>query len=235
MEVFFGSTMLTVLSKNKLLIIAMLFFLSLNSFAKKQKNSSPEILELLKNIAKSYNTITSFEAKFTQTKKTKLLKKPAVTYGTVIFQKPDNLVLTFDKPYDFSIYLNGKKATKINRKENTYSVVSLKKEKSNLMNFLNISKTFKFLDKYFYIEKLNTKGKLIYIICLPKKRRVKKKLKIVELWLSPENFIIKKLIIEEPDYTITEVNLDKIKINNPVEFKTFNFNLKGMDKQEWRQ
>jgi outer membrane lipoprotein-sorting protein len=227
------------MSRKKNVCCLFLFvFVSLISFqalGKSGKSSSPVILELLQKIANSYAGITSFRAEFTQKKTSKLLQKPAITKGEIVFKKPSQVLLKFEKPYNISIYLKNKKVTKIDYTDGSYSLISLKKHKSNLMNFLNISKTFKFLDKYFYVDKLNTKGDLLYIICLPKKRRVKKKLKIVELWLDPETFIFKKIHIEEPDNTITEVTLTNTKINDKVDETVFDFSLKGLEKKEWRQ
>ncbi len=227
------------MSRKKVAFIVFLFvFVNLtlfNVFGKSKKTSSPVVMELLQNIANSYLEINSFKAEFTQKKTSKLLKTPAITKGAIIFKKPSNVLLKFEKPYNIGIFLKNKKVTKIDYTDKTYSTISLKKHKSNLMNFLNISKTFKFLDKYFYIDKLDTKGDLIYIICLPKKRRVKKKLKIVELWLEPKTFIFKKIHIEEPDNTITEVTLENTKINGKVDETVFDFSLKGLVKKEWRQ
>lgn len=225
------------LKSNKLFLVSIIIVLtfSLNIFAKNSSKSSQEILELLKNISESYNKINSLKADFTQIKTSKLLKEVAITEGNISFKKPDLMLLNFNDPYHISIFLKDKKVIKIDKKQKIYSTISLKKQKSNLMNFLNISKTFQFLDQYFYIEKVNTKGKLIYIICIPKKRRTKKKLKIVELWLDPVNYIFKKIKIEEPDNTITEIRLKNIKIDTKIEDNLFTYSLKNMEKKEWRQ
>ncbi len=210
-------------------LVALLLF---PSFAKTKQDR--EILDLIKSIKESYSTITSFSADFKQIRKTPLLKDKAVTFGKFYFKKPDKLLLRFTKPYDISIFYRKNKIYRFNNKTKKYAVLNVKRHRENAVNFLNVSKTFDFLTKYFVVKRVETKADDIYLIFFPKKRRVKKRFKLVEMWLDSKTYLLKKVYIEEKDGIQTTVILSNVKVNIPLKDSLFEFDKKGFSKEKWQ-
>ncbi len=211
------------------------FLLILFSFAVSAKvKQSEDILKLLEKIKQSYSSINSFEADFKQVRKSPLLKDAAVTYGKFYFKKPDKLRLKFLKPYSISIFYKKNRVYRFDYDTGKYAVLNIKRHRENALNFLNVGKTFDFLTKYFVIRNVETRGKDIYLIFIPKKRRVKKRFKIVEMWLDSETYLFKKIYVEQKDGTDTTVMLSNVKINLPIKDSVFEFSKKGFKKEKWQ-
>ncbi|BBB31944.1 outer membrane lipoprotein carrier protein [Thermotomaculum hydrothermale] len=215
----------------KIIVFLIILFL-LPAFSKPKQDK--EILDLIKKIKENYLTIESFKADFKQVKKSPLLKNSAITYGKFYFKKPDKLLLEFTKPYKLKIFYKKNKIYRFDEKRKVYAVLNIKRHKENAVNFLNVSKTFDFLTKYFVIKKVKTKKKDIYLIFFPKKRRVKKKFKIVEMWLDSETFLFKKLHIEEQNGTVTDILVSRVKTNIKIKDSVFEFSKKGYKKEKWQ-
>ncbi len=192
------------------------------------------IVELISKIKGKYSNIESFEADFKQVRKSPLLTKEANTFGKFYFKKPDKLLLEFVRPYSISIYYKKNKVYRFDHKRKTYAVLNVRRHKENAVNFLNVSKTFDFLTKYFVIKKLETKRDDIYLIFFPKKRRVKKRFKIVEMWLDPKTYLFKKLYIEEKNGTTTTIFINNVKTNINIEDAKFSFSKKGYKREKWQ-
>ncbi len=214
------------------LLAFLLILLVFPSFAKPKQDKA--ILDLLQEIKQHYSSIESFKADFKQIKKSPLLTEEALTYGKFYFKKPDKLLLRFTKPYSISIFYRKNKVYRFDHKRKTFAVLNIRKHKENAVNFLNVSKTFDFLTKYFVIKRLDTKGNDIYLILFPKKRRVKKRFKIVEMWLDPETYLFKKLYIEEKNGTTTTIIINNVKTNIEIKDSIFLFSKKGYKKEKWQ-
>lgn len=214
------------------IVAFLLVFLVLPAFSKPKQDK--EILDLLNKIKEHYSLIESFKADFKQVKETPLLTKKAVTFGKFYFKKPDKLLLEFTSPYKIKIFYKKNKIYRFDAKRKTYAVLNIRRHKENAVNFLNVSKTFDFLTKYFIIKKLETKANDIYLIFFPKKRRVKKRFKIVEMWLDPDTYLFKKIYIEEKNGTTTTVFINNVKTNIDIKDTVFSFSKKGYKREKWQ-
>ncbi len=216
----------------KLVVFSLLFFVSF--FAGAKGNKDREIIELLKQLKAHYSKIDTLYASFRQVKKSPLLRKPAVTYGKFYFKKPDKLLLRFTDPYDIGIFYKKNRIYRFDFKNKRYAVLNIRRHKENALNFLNIPKAFYFLSKYFVIKKIDTKGKDLYLIFFPRKRRVRKRFKLVEMWLDRKTLLIKKLHFEEKNGNITTIILSDVKINSLIKDSIFRFSKKGFSKEKWQ-
>ncbi len=214
------------------IIAFLLVFLVLPVSAKTKQDK--EILDLLKEIKLHYSKIESFEADFKQVKKSPLLAEKAVTFGKFYFKKPDRLLLEFTSPYKIKIFYKKNRIYRFDAKRKTYAVLNIKRHRENAVNFLNVSKAFDFLTKYFVIKNVKTEGRDIYLILFPKKRRVRKKFKIVEMWLEPKTLLFKKLHFEEKNGTVTDIFIENVKTNKEIKDSVFSFSKKGYKKEKWQ-
>ncbi len=210
----------------------LLAFLVLPVFSKPKQDK--DILELLNKIKSHYSSINSFRANFKQVRKSPLLKDKAITYGRFYFKKPDKLLLEFTSPYRIKIFYRKNKIYRFDEKRRAYAVLNVKRHRENAINFLNVSRTFNFLTKYFVIKKIETKSRDIYLIFIPRKRRVKKRFKIVEMWLDPDTYLFKKIYIEEKNGTTTTIFITDVKKNIEIKDSVFSFSKKGYKKEKWQ-
>lgn len=219
-------------------IFGLFFALVLTVFPAVAMDSSlpPELVEkLLTETTSHYETIETLAASFTQVRSTRLLKKPAVTKGKFYYEKPGRFLWQFTSPYTISVLSKGKYLIKTDPKHGVYSRLKVKKYKSTLMNFMDVSKAFEFLNKYFYIKQIDTKLKDIYIIFIPKKRRVKKRVKLVEVWLYPDTRLFHRIKVKEKNGSVTEITFHHCKINRKLPAGIFDISLKGLKKEKWQE
>ncbi|RLE18273.1 MAG: hypothetical protein DRJ14_04210 [Acidobacteria bacterium] len=194
-----------------------------------------QVEKLLQETTSRYETIRTLAASFTQIRTTRLLKKPAVTKGKFYYEKPGNFHWKFTDPYALSVLSTGKYLIKIDRKRGSYSKLKIKKYRSTIMNFMDVSKAFAFLNKYFYIKEIDTNLKDLYIIFIPKKRRVKKRIKLVEIWLYPDSRLFHRIKVEEKNGSVTDITFHRLKINRKLPEGIFNISLKGLKKEKWQE
>ncbi|NOY22179.1 MAG: outer membrane lipoprotein carrier protein LolA [Acidobacteria bacterium] len=217
---------------------SLLFLLVLTSFpmmASDNALSAGKVEKLLAETSSRYETIETLSSSFTQVRTTRLLKKPAVTKGKFYYEKPAHFLWQFTDPYNISVLSKSKFLFKIDTRRGTYSKLKVKKYKSTMMNFMDVSKTFKFLNKYFYIKEIDTKLKDTYIIFIPKKRRVKKRVKLVEIWLYPDTRLFHRIKVEEKNGSVTDITFHNSKINCKLPAGVFDISLKGLKKEKWQE
>ncbi len=217
------------------LIILTLLLTMVPSFALDNTLPPDQIQKLLAETTSRYETIDTLTASFTQVRKTPLLKEPAVTKGKFYYRKPGHFLWQFTKPYTISVLSKGKFIIKVDPKRGTYSRLKVKKYQSTIMNFMNVSKAFHFLNKYFYIKQIDTKLKDLYIIFIPKKRRVKKRVKLVEIWLFPDTRLFHRIKVEEKNGSVTDIRFRHCRINRELPAGIFDVNLKGLKKEKWQE
>lgn len=114
-----------------------------------------QVEKLIADTTNRYKTIQTLTASFVQVRSTRLLKKPAVTKGKFYYRKPAQFLWKFTAPYTISILSDGKHLYKIDTGHRTYSKLRIKKYQSTIMNFMDVSKSFEFLNKYFYIKQFD--------------------------------------------------------------------------------
>ncbi len=221
--------------KNLFCILLLVLISVLPANARDNTLPADQVEKLLEETANHYQTIETLEASFTQIRTTRLLKKPALTKGKLFYKKPGSFLWKFTSPYSLSILSKGKYLYKIDQKRGTYSKFKVKKYQSIVMNFMDISKAFKFLNKYFYVKQIDTKLKDLYIIFIPKKRRVKKRVKLVEIWLYPKTKLFHRIKIEEKNGSITNITFQNCKMNRKLPENIFEINLKGLKKEKWQE
>jgi len=216
-----------------LLFVLVLIALPVNAMG--NPLTADQVEKLLQETTSQYETIETLAASFTQVRSTRLLKKPAVTKGKFYYEKPAKFLWQFTDPYTISVMSEGKFLYKVDQDRGVYSKLKVKKYESTIMNFMDVSKAFKFLNKYFYIKQIDTKLKDLYIIFIPKKRRVKKHVKLVEVWLYPDTRLFHRIKVEEKNDSVTEITFHHCKINRKLPAGVFDISLKGLKKEKWQE
>lgn len=191
--------------------------------------------KLLTETSVRYAAIETLQTRFIQVRKTRLLKEPAETEGRFYFKKPDSLLWEFTKPYQIRVFYTENEVIKVDRDRNTYSTLNVRKYREPLLNILNVNKAFDFLDKYFIIKEIDTKLEDIYIIFIPKKRKVKKRIDLVEAWLDPDTLLFRKIKVKEDNGTETVIRFLDTEINIPIPDDRFEVDLEGLEKEQWQE
>lgn len=194
-----------------------------------------EVQKLMAETSDRYASIETLKTRFVQVRKTRLLKEPAETEGYFYFKKPDKLLWEFTKPYRIRVFYTEDDVIKVDRDKETYATLNVRKYKEPLLNILNVNKAFEFLDEYFIIKEIDTKLEDIYIIFIPKKRKVKKRIDLVEAWLDPETLLFRKIKVLEDNGTETVIRFLDTEINVPLKDDRFEVELKGLEKEKWQE
>ena len=208
---------------------------TMNAGAVENALPADQVQKLLTETTSHYEGINTLFASFTQVRSTRLLKKPAVTKGKFYYEKPGHFLWKVTEPYTLSVLSKGKFIIKVDPRHGTYSKLKMKRFRSMVMNFMAVSKAFKFLNKYFFIKQIDTKLKDIYIIFIPKKRRVKKRVKLVEIWLYPKSRLFHRIKVEEKNGSVTDITFHHCRMNQKLPAGIFDVNLKGLKKEKWQE
>lgn len=198
--------------------------------------SGPVALQqLLEETSSRYADIRTLETDFVQVRNTRLLKEPAETRGHFQFRKPDGFLWQFTSPYNIRIYLQDTKVYKLDDDRKTVASLSVRKYKDPLLKFLDISEVMDFLNKYFIIKELDTKLDDIYVIFIPKKRKVKKRIRIVEAWIDSDRLLFNRIKITEVGDTETTISFMNTRVNGEIPMDRFAFDTTGYEKEEWQE
>ena len=195
----------------------------------------PALQEILNQTSAKYAEIQTLETDFVQVRNTRLLKEPAETRGHFLFRKPDGFLWQFTSPYRLRIYYQKEEVIKLDDDRKTYATLNVKKYRDPLMKFLNVSEALDFLEKYFIVKEIDTKLDDIYIIFIPKKRKAKKRVTLVEAWLDPDRLLFKRIKVQEVNDAETTITFTNTRINGDIPMDRFTFSLDGYEKEKWQE
>jgi len=177
---------------------------------------------LRERLAKAMKTVHGFRADFVQEKKLKVFKKPLVSSGLLLFERPDRMRWETRKPFRSLLVVNGSKVAKFEWVDGKRRAIKLGRGADALlvaMNRLRAWFTGKFDDKTFAIE---TREKPeVLIILRPKDKAIKARIDRLEFYPAKDLKSMLRVVIVEAKGDVTVMRFSNHKANQPAPKNAF--------------
>ncbi|MFC1850365.1 outer membrane lipoprotein carrier protein LolA [candidate division CSSED10-310 bacterium] len=210
------------------LLIASSSFAQTKKSLKKQLNNlekKPLLDEILLKMDQEYVKVDSLEMTFEQTKNLMLMAQPIHSKGVLIFKRPDNLLWRFNNPDPTVMLVVGSKLTIHYPDLNQADIFEIEKYKDRVVKYLGLADSMMKLKRYYDIRVIE-EGQTTYLLELvPKRRRIKQKISLLEIWLSRTSYLPVKIHYLEPNQDSTLVKIIETKVNADLDPKIFEYKL----------
>ncbi|SDR77490.1 outer membrane lipoprotein carrier protein LolA [Gramella sp. MAR_2010_147] len=198
-----------------------IFLFSLSMLSQNGAMSSAEKQDFKSSVLDKSSEIKSFSAEFTQKKHMKMMDGSPESQGRVYYRFPNTLKWEYMKPYQYQLLFKDSKL--FIKEEGQFSEVDLSSnELFNKMGKLvagSVNGKILMADKDFDIT-YQRSGAHIKALIVPKDGNLKEMFK--EIWISfNEEHLINSIRLIDPSEDFTEINMENIKINQPIPASVF--------------
>lgn len=189
--------------------------------------AAPTPLEsVIRQITQKQRETTTLEADFRQEREIALLSQPEVSFGTLIFVKPNKVLWSYDRPRPVTMLIADGWMT-------TYYPQLARAEKLEVKNFED--RIFKYmggvgamedLAKYFDFTFVESRKESFYTLELkPKTKTIASRVKRIKIWIDRKTFFTSKFEYVEGDGDITRYEFTNIRVNKPIPASRFTLEL----------
>lgn len=207
----------------------LLVFLLFSAFSGAADDIPPEPFEALYERGRMMEkSLGSFRARFTETTTSTLLVEPIVARGTMVGARPIRLLIRYDSPEKKDILVDGNR-------------LLVAWPETGEHHGFNIGRTQKAVDKYFTRASVKElRGHFDIEVLLdpehpgtyrvdmsPKRKRIKKGLSRLQLWLNQESLIMERMLMTFPGGETKLIELEDIEVNVDIGEDTFDQPLVG--------
>jgi outer membrane lipoprotein-sorting protein len=178
---------------------------------------------LLEQVGQKFKQMKSLEIDFEQNKNLKLMLQPLNSTGVLLFKLPDSFLWRFSNPDPTVMTLRGDKLVIHYPSLKQADILDVQEYKDRIGNYLEMTDSMHKLKRYYTIR-IPEEGKEAYYLELtPKRRRIREKIDLLEIWISRETLLPVKIHYTEPNGDSTMVKITKFVINPEIDSKAFEY------------
>jgi len=182
-----------------------------------ESQSETELSWVIKNIKEKEKNLRTFTAKFSQTKKTKLLREPLYSEGIIYFDSSGKMLLKVISPSPLITLLKDSMLLTyypdVAKTEERY----LGSTDTILKKYFGIGQSIEELRKQYAIQLVSkTHSKSYHLKLIPKMKPIKKHIDSIEVEVSPEHWLPNHIHFKESKGDYTSLTLHFISINEPL-------------------
>jgi len=182
-----------------------------------ESQSETELSWVMKNIKEKEKNLKTFTAKFSQTKKTSLLREPLHSEGIIYFDSSGKMLLKVISPSPLITLLKDSMLLTyypdLSKTEERY----LGRTDTILKKYFGIGQSIEELKKQYAIQLVSkTHSGSYHLKLIPKMKPIKKYIDSIEVVVSPKNWLPKHIYFQEIKGDYTSLKLHFISINEPL-------------------
>jgi len=182
-----------------------------------EPHSETELSWVMENIKEKEKNLKTFTAKFSQTKKTYLLREPLHSEGIIYFDSSGKMLLKVISPSPLITLLKDSMLLTyypdVSKTEERY----LGRTDTILKKYFGIGQSIEELRKQYAIQLVSkTYSKSYHLKLIPKMKPIKRYIDSIEVVVSPKNWLPKHIHFKETKGDYTSLKLNFISINEPL-------------------
>jgi outer membrane lipoprotein-sorting protein len=182
--------------------------------------------EVIKRVQEAHAKTNTMEAEFRQEKTLSLLAKPEVSTGHFVYQKPNNVLWTYDAPKRVTMLIAEGTLTTYYPDLRKAEKIEVKRFQDRIFKYMGASGAIDELGAYFNFTFSNRADMPTYVLDLaPKSKQIAKKVQHIRIWIDKKSYLTTKFEYTESDGDITRYEFTNIKVNQPVASSRFTLNL----------
>ncbi|MEW5807385.1 MAG: outer membrane lipoprotein carrier protein LolA [Acidobacteriota bacterium] len=168
----------------------------------------------------------TIQATFVEKKELKLLEEPVVSKGRFYFTSPSQALWEYQNPEEKTFLLTKNDLISYYPKEKKAEKVNIKRFSGQVFKFFAVGQISKDLKDYYNIEvSNNNNSKKIIMTLRPKKRRAKKRVDVVRIWIDKTTLQPYQIQYVEMDGDKTTLTFDNLKINEEISAEIYKLNI----------
>jgi outer membrane lipoprotein-sorting protein len=182
-----------------------------------ESQSETELSWVMKNIKEKEKNLKTFTAKFSQTKKTKLLREPLHSEGIIYFDSSGKMLLKVISPSPLITLVKDSMLLTyypdVSKTEERY----LGRTDTILKKYFGIGQSIVEVRKQYAIQLVSkTYSGSYHLILIPKTKPIKKYIDSIEVAVSPKHWLPNHIHFKETKGDYTSLKLNFISINEPL-------------------
>ena len=182
--------------------------------------------EVIKRVQEHQKKTTTLQADFKQEKTLALLSKPEVSTGRFTYQKPNNVLWTYDSPKRVTMLIANGVMTTYYPDLNKAEQIEVKRYQDRIFKYMGASGALDELATYFNFTFSNKADQPAFVLDLdPKTKTIAKRVKHIRIWIDKKTYLTTQFEYAEGDGDTTRYEFTNVKINEPVAHEKFVLNL----------
>jgi outer membrane lipoprotein-sorting protein len=186
-------------------------------------NSLDEVIRRVQEAQKKTNTL---QADFKQEKTLALLSKPEVSTGRFTYQRPNNVLWTYDSPKRVTMLIANGVMTTYYPELNKAERIEVKRYQDRIFKYMGASGALDELATYFNFTFSNRADQPAFALDLePKTPSIAKRVRRLKIWIDKKSYLTTKFEYTEGDGDTTRYEFTNVKVNEPIANDKFVLNL----------
>jgi len=182
--------------------------------------------EVIKRVQEHQNKTATLQADFKQEKTLALLSKPEVSTGRFVYQKPNNVLWTYDAPKRVTMLIANGMMTTYYPELNKAEQIEVKRYQDRIFKYMGASGALDELAMYFNFTFSNRADLPAFVLDLqPKTKSIAKRVGHIKIWIDKKSYLTTQFEYTEGDGDTTRYEFTNVKINEPVAHDKFVLNL----------
>ena len=182
--------------------------------------------EVIKRVQEHQNKTATLQADFKQEKTLALLSKPEVSTGRFVYQKPNNVLWTYDTPKRVTMLIANGMMTTYYPELNKAEQIEVKRYQDRIFKYMGASGALDELAMYFNFTFSNRADLPAFVLDLqPKTKSIAKRVGHIKIWIDKKSYLTTQFEYTEGDGDTTRYEFTNVKINEPVAHDKFVLNL----------
>ena len=213
------------MSAKKPLFALVALALATSAFAAR-KTDPNSLDEVVKRVQEQQKTTNTLEADFKQEKTLALLSQPEISTGHFTYEKPNNVLWTYDAPKRVTMLIANGFLTTYYPELKKAERIEVKKYQDRIFKYMGASGALDELAQYFDFTFSNKGDQPTFVLDLtPKSKTIAKRVQHIKIWIDKKSFLTTKFEYTEGDGDMTRYEFMNIKVNQPVAQSKFELNL----------
>lgn len=173
--------------------------------------------EVIKRVQEHQKKTTTLQADFKQEKTLALLSKPEVSTGRFTYQKPNNVLWTYDAPKRVTMLIANGMMTTYYPDLNKAEQIEVKRYQDRIFKYMGASGALDELATYFNFTFSNRADQPAFLLDLePKTKTIAKRVKHIRIWIDKKSYLTTTFEYTEGDGDTTRYEFTNVKVNEPV-------------------
>jgi outer membrane lipoprotein carrier protein len=173
---------------------------------------------LLDRVKMQQKQIRTIEARFVQHRVSAMLVAPEKSTGTFSYAAPDRVRWEYQAPTPITVVIRGSQMTTWYRDLRRAEILKIGRYSSQVFKFLGASGSMDTLLDYFTVQLMlpKEKGDPYRLTLLPRYERIKKRIKLMRVFIDSERFFPNHLEYQEADGDSTTYDFKDFQWNPPL-------------------
>ena len=184
--------------------------------------------KVLKGFEKAQAETTTLTAAFVQEKKLGLMDETILSSGNFWYTKPDLFLWHYTKPDDITHIINHDEFITWYKELKEATRVNIQQKRKMVFKYFAINEDMETLKKHFHIElepDENPVANSYHLKLVPKRKRIRKRLSKLEMWIDRDLLMPVQIMYSEPDGDYTKYRFENLRMNGEIDPSIYNLRL----------